>query len=82
MMQNENRRTIDRRGGENLNSTTYLVLLLLILIVLIQQKKRKAWIARCLKLKQGKENQIMKEAAKKFMGKSAIFICSMERLKA
>ena len=55
-----------------MNPAIYFLLFLPIIIALIQQKKNKNWIASYLKLKQGKENHIMREAAEKFIDKECL----------
>ena len=56
-----------------MNPAIYFLLFLPIILVLIQQKKNKNWTAQYLKLKQGKENHIMREAAEKFIDKECYF---------
>ena len=56
-----------------MNPAIYFLLFLPIIIVLIQQKRRKNWITFYLKLKQRKENHIMRETAEKFIDKKCYF---------
>ena len=55
-----------------MNPIIYFILFLPIFIVLIEQKKNKDWMINYLKLKQRKENHIMKEAAEKFIDKECM----------
>ena len=55
-----------------MSSTSYILIILIILMALTEEKKRKNWLAKYLKLKQGKENHIMKEAVSKFIDRKCL----------